>query len=111
MARINAVKDVLTTQKKLAELQQSIQQLQEQERQLQEEKAKHFHHLLSEMGALTIDPDILVGSLLHTIEACNNNAQEIGEWQKAGRQFLAANTPAKKVRTASKTSVAPASED
>lgn len=88
MAKNKTVQDVLHSQKKLKTLQQEIVALQEKEKELQQEIAANMSTLLSDMGALSIPQEVLIGGILHIIDSYHQNSTEIGGWLQAGQTFL-----------------------
>lgn len=88
MARKKSIQGVRDSQKKLKGLQKEIMALQEKEKALQKEIALNLSTLLSDIGALTIPQDVLIGGILHIIDSAKSNAPQIGEWQQAGHTFL-----------------------
>lgn len=95
MSRKKYVADVMTTEKKLTELQHQILALQEKEQSLQNEMITYFSSLLSSIGAFSIPKNILIGGILHVIKSYEENTSEIGEWQKAGNSFLSSQKTSK----------------
>ncbi len=88
MARTKSVQGVINSQKKLKDLQKEIVALQEKEKDLKNEIAVNLSTLLSDIGALTISQDMLIGGILHIIDSVKNNSPQVGEWQQAGSTFL-----------------------
>ena len=96
MSRTKSISGVLNTQQKLTDLQSKMKQLQEQEKALQEKISVNLSTLLSNMGALSIPQETLIGGILHVISSHKSNSSEAGEWQQAGRQFLENKKPFKR---------------
>jgi len=88
MATSKSIKDVIATDKKIADLKQEILNLQAQEKLLHQEKIKQVNTLISEMDILSIPSEVLIGSFIHTLNCVNNNSSQIGEWQHLGASFL-----------------------
>lgn len=88
MSKGISVKKIVKSQEKLHDLQKEIAALQEREKTIHQEMVSHISTLLSSMGALTIPQNVLIGGILHTIDAFQTNDPQVEKWEKLGKQFL-----------------------
>jgi hypothetical protein len=76
---------------KVSEIDLKIKALQEKKKHLEEKNLHDLAKVIKKLNAESLPLDILVGSLLETVEAFRQKKDSIKNWQTKGKDFLEAD--------------------
>lgn len=76
---------------KVSEIDLKIKALQEKKKHLEEKNLHDLAKVIKKLGADSLSIEILVGSLLETVEAFQQQKDSIKNWQTKGKDFLEAD--------------------
>lgn len=84
---------------KLVSLEEQIKALQEKKKKLEEKSLQDLAKVLKKLGADSLHPEILIGSLFEAVEAFHQKKDVTKKWQAKGKEILEANKKGKGVIT------------
>lgn len=84
---------------KVSEIELKIKALQEKKKHLEERNLHDLAKIIKKLNADSLPVDILIGSLLESVEAFQQKKDSIKNWQTKGKDFLEAD---KKSNTSSR---------
>ncbi len=73
---------------KVSEIDLKIKALQDKKKKLEEKQYFELAHLIKKTGAISLSPEILVGSLLDATIAFKEKHEILKKWQQTGTEFL-----------------------
>ena len=80
---------------KLVSLEEQIKALQEKKKKLEEKSLQDLAKVFKKLGADSLSPEILIGSLFETVEAFHQKKDVTKKWQARGKEILEANKKGK----------------
>ena len=80
---------------KLVSLEEQIKALQEKKKKLEEKSLQDLAKVFKKLGADSLSPEILIGSLFETVEAFHQKKEGVKKWQAKGKEILEANKKSK----------------
>ena len=84
---------------KLVSLEEQIKALQEKKKKLEEKSLQDLAKVFKKLGAYSLSPEILIGSLFETVEAFHQKKDVTKKWQAKGKEILEANKKSKGGKT------------
>ena len=81
----------MTVTAKVSEIDLKIKALQEKKKHLEERNLHDLAKVIKKLDADSLPLDILIGSLLETVEAFRQKKDSIKNWQTKGKDFLEAD--------------------
>jgi len=79
----------------LVSLEEQIKALQEKKRKLEEKSLQDLAKVFKKLGADSLPPEILIGSIFETVEAFHQKKEGVKKWQAKGNEILEAHKKGK----------------
>ena len=80
---------------KLVSLEEQIKALQEKKKKLEEKSLQDLARVFKKLGADSLSPEVLIGSIFETVEAFHQKKDVTKKWQSKGKEILEANKKSK----------------
>ncbi|NBT85846.1 MAG: hypothetical protein EBT45_05045 [Alphaproteobacteria bacterium] len=84
---------------KLISLDEQIKTLQEKKRKLEEKSLQDLAKIIKKLGADSLSPEIIIGSLFEAVEAFHQKKDITKKWQAKGKEILEASKKSKGGKT------------